>query len=202
MKLFRTPTFARWLFFNRTWRGPDRSCVYLTFDDGPTPDLTESLLAVLKKYEVQATFFCVGENARKFPDLVEKIISDGHEIGNHTMRHERGTKVSKKEYLESLKNAADHIDSPLFRPPYGRLPMAFTKSIKRDFKIVMWTWLSYDFDKDTSVEKILGQARRIKGGDILVLHDNEKVSDRVLDILPDLIQLVRDKGLNFGVLSA
>ncbi|MDG1334024.1 MAG: polysaccharide deacetylase family protein [Crocinitomicaceae bacterium] len=175
--------------------------MYLTFDDGPTPELTNWILDYLDKENVQATFFCVGSNAKKYPELMERMTSAGHVIGNHTMRHEKGTKVSRKEYLSSIEEASNYIDSKLFRPPYGRLPMIYGRKIRSEYQIIMWSWLSYDYDNTIPVTKILEEAYRIKNGDILVVHDNEKVTGRIKVLLPQLIQVVRDKGLKFEVLS-
>ena len=203
MKIFRTPIYFPWFFPRRRWGFSSVSnSVYLTFDDGPTPELTNWILDYLDKENVKATFFCVGSNAKKYPELMERMVSAGHSVGNHTMRHEKGTKVSRKEYLNSIREASSHIDSELFRPPYGRLPLIYGRKIRNDYQIVMWSWLSYDYDKSIPVTRILEEASRIKNGDILVVHDNEKVKGRIKVLLPKLIQVVRDKGLQFEVISA
>ena len=190
------------MFPKRKWGfSSSQNTVYLTFDDGPTPELTPWILDFLKKEGVRASFFCVGSNAKKHPELMERIVNEGHQIGNHTMRHEKGTKVSKKQYRESIHEAAQHIQSDLFRPPYGRLPMIYGRSIRKNYTIVMWSWLSYDYDKSVSIERIIAQAHRIKSGDILVVHDNEKVKDRIQELLPMLIEINREKGFEFGVIS-
>ncbi len=202
MKFFRTPTPVRWLFHRRVWGfSRKEGFVYLTFDDGPTVELTEQILGVLDDHDVKATFFCVGENAKLYPKLMESMQSKGHVIGNHTMRHEKGTKVSWKDYSDSIGQAQDVIESPLFRPPYGRVRMDKARKLRKNFKVVMWTWLSYDYDHSVSIEEIIEAADRIKSGDILVLHDNLKVEDRVLKILPEIIRIVREKGLKFATIS-
>lgn len=202
MKIFRTPIYFPWLFPRRRWGfSSSLNSVFLTFDDGPTPQLTNWILEFLAKEEVKATFFCVGSNAKTHPEMMERIVREGHAIGNHTMRHEKGTKVSKKNYIDSINEASNYIDSTLFRPPYGRLPMIYGRSIRKRYQIIMWTWLSYDYDKAVPVSKIIEEAHRIKSGDVLVVHDNEKVTDRIKVILPELIKIVRSKGLKFGVIS-
>jgi peptidoglycan/xylan/chitin deacetylase (PgdA/CDA1 family) len=203
MKIFRTPIYFPWFFPRRRWGFSSASkSVYLTFDDGPTPELTHWILELLEKEKIQATFFCVGTNAKSHPELMNQMVDQGHAIGNHTMRHEKGTKVSKKDYLESINEASNYIDSKLFRPPYGRLPMIYGRSIRKNYKIVMWSWLSYDYDASVSISKILEEASRIKAGDVLVVHDNEKVMNRIKELLPQMIQIVREKELNFAIISA
>lgn len=202
MKLFRTPTFFRWIFPRRKWgfSSSDKK-VYLTFDDGPTTELTEWIIDELAKHNIKATFFCVGSNVKSHPELLARMRGEGHVVANHTMRHEKGNSVKKAAYLASIAEADELIQSDLFRPPYGRLSITQTPKIIKRYKIIMWTWLSYDYDKSVSIETILRQAERIKAGDILVLHDNEKVTDRVKQILPSMIEIVRKKGLNFEVIT-
>lgn len=203
MKRFRTPVFFRWIFHRRIWGFSSNDKVCLTFDDGPTPELTSWILDTLDEYGVKATFFCVGSNVKEHPEIYSGILERGHQVGNHTMRHERGTKTDADIYLNSINEAAAFIDSDLFRPPYGRVPMTRTRKIRKNYKIVMWSWLSYDFDNDVTVEEILESAKNdIKAGDILVVHDNEKVTDRIKQLLPELIKIVKDKGLGFSVISA
>jgi peptidoglycan/xylan/chitin deacetylase (PgdA/CDA1 family) len=201
-KSFRPPNIAKWIFHRRVWGFSVPKKVYLTFDDGPTPELTRWILDTLKEKNVKATFFCVGENAVSHPNLMQEIKADGHAVGNHTMRHEKGISVSKSTYLQSISEAAEVIDSKLFRPPYGRMPARFSKKIEKNFKIVMWTWLSYDYDKNVPLDYILLKAKSIREGDILVLHDNVKTEDRLKILLPQLIDLIQAKGLEFDVISA
>lgn len=175
--------------------------MFLTFDDGPTPELTNWILEILGREQIKATFFCVGSNAKAHPELMQRMVQEGHAIGNHTMRHEKGTKVSKKEYIQSIREASNYIDSKLFRPPYGRLPMVFGRTIRKNYQIIMWSWLSYDYDKTVPITQIIEEAHRIKPGDVLIVHDNEKVKDRMKVLLPQLIKIIREKGLNFAVIS-
>lgn len=203
MKIFRTPIYFRWIFPRRKWGfSSSNKCVYLTFDDGPTPALSAWILDFLKRENIPATFFCVGANALAMPELIQRTREEGHALGNHTMRHEKGTSVSKMAYLKSIEEASHYIESQLFRPPYGRLPMIYGRKIRKKYTLVMWTWLSYDYDQSVSVSTILTQAQRIKAGDILVLHDNEKVTERLKELLPKLVQIVREKGLDFAPISA
>ena len=203
MKLFRTPKVFRWIFPRRIWGfSSSEPKVYLTFDDGPTEGLTDWLIEELSKHDAKATFFCVGENVRRQPNLTKKLIERGHVVANHTMKHEKGTSTSKSEYLASIQETSTLIDSKLFRPPYGRMPWTFTKAVSQRYRIIMWTWLSYDFDESVSVQNIIAQADRIKAGDILVLHDNKRVEERVKLILPEVIRIVKSKGLHFEVIPS
>lgn len=201
-KIFRTPYFFRWIFRKKIWGFSHTDEVFLTFDDGPTPELTNWILNCLAENNVKATFFCVGENVRKFPENFKRIIEEGHEVGNHTMHHSKATRISKTEYLESVREAEKYIQSGLFRPPYGRLPLNYDKELNQKYKIVMWSWLSYDYDREVTIDKILLKAKSIRRGDILVLHDNIKVEDRVKIILPELISIIKNKGLRFGIISS
>ena len=199
MKLFKTPRFFRTIFPNKTW-GFSRinNAVYLTFDDGPDPVVTTWVLDLLKENEIKATFFCVGENVQKNPDIYKRIVTEGHAVGNHSMNHIKGIKSSVTEYLHSVDEAGKFIDSKLFRPPYGRISIRQTKHIKKRYKIIMWSWLSYDFDRTVPIKTVLEKAeRQIKAGDILVFHDNPKTMDRLQELLPSIIQMINKKGLNF-----
>ena len=132
---------------------------------------------------------------------MSQISANGHAIGNHTMYHEKGTQTKKEAYFQSIQTASKYIDSNLFRPPYGRIPMAYTKAVRKHYHVVMWTWLSYDYHPDVSAQEILKRAERIQSGDILVLHDNVKSFEKLKEVLPDLIQCVQQKGLKFAPIS-
>lgn len=183
------------------WGFSDKNKVYLTFDDGPTEELTNWILQTLEELDVKATFFCVGNNAMKYPDLMVQIKEQGHQIGNHTMSHENGRFTSKTDYLKSIAEASRYTSSTLFRPPYGRLPLSYVGPIRRHYQIVMWSWLSYDFDKQIPERKILIESKKIKAGDILVFHDNLKVQDRLKALLPDIIAELKARGFQFAVLG-
>lgn len=200
MKMFRTPRFLRLIYHRRTWGfSLGAAEVYLTFDDGPHPDITPWVLDELKKHGIRACFFCVGENVKRYPEIYERILREGHLTGNHTMRHENATKVTPRAYLKSVAEAAEWIGSPYFRPPYGRLSPQLAKILGKKYQLIMWSWLAYDFDRKLAIEDILARAQRdIRSGDILVLHDNPKFTDRVHALLPPLIAIIRSKGLEFG----
>jgi peptidoglycan/xylan/chitin deacetylase (PgdA/CDA1 family) len=197
MKNFRIPFFVPWIFPRRIWKMKSKNAVYLTFDDGPQEGLTDWILDFLEERNIQATFFCVGENVKNQPVLFSKILSKGHRVGNHTMKHEKGTRTHRSNYLKSVKNAGEYIESDLFRPPYGRLPLWKTTEIRKNYRIVMWSWLSYDYDNTVSIDNILANAKSIKGGDILVFHDNLKSHDRLKVLLPKVVDEITEKGLHF-----
>ena len=199
MRLFKTPRFFRLIFPNKTW-GFSRleNAVYLTFDDGPDEVVTSWVLDVLKEKSVLATFFCVGANVKRNPEIYQRILEEGHAVGNHTMKHERGTKTTNQVYFQSIEEAGQLIDSNLFRPPYGRMTLSQTRELRKSYKIIMWSWLSYDFDKSIATKTILEKAKKqLVGGDILVLHDNPKSFDRLKIVLPQLIDVIKEKGLEF-----
>ena len=199
MKIFKTPCFFKWIFPRRTW-GFSRSIdhVFLTFDDGPNPEITPWILDYLKEKNIQATFFCVGSNIKRYPELFQRIKAEGHSVGNHTMNHDKGTKVSFKKYKSSISETKILIGNNLFRPPYGRINAWKSYQLSKEYHLIMWSWLSYDFDPSIPISTILKKAKKqIKAGDILVLHDNPKVTDRVKELLPKLIEIIEQKGLKF-----
>jgi peptidoglycan/xylan/chitin deacetylase (PgdA/CDA1 family) len=190
------------LYREFTWRFfvSDHS-VFLTFDDGPHPDITPFVLEQLEKAGMKATFFCVGENLVRYPEIAAEILASGHTIGNHTMRHTKGTAVTDAEYYRSVEDFRSVNDSKLFRPPYGKMRSAQRKKIGRDFRIIMWSWLSYDYDVRVPVGKILQKAQSVRPGDILVLHDNPKIAQRQRELLPELLELLKEKGLYSRAIS-
>jgi peptidoglycan/xylan/chitin deacetylase (PgdA/CDA1 family) len=200
--VFKTPYLIKKLFFKRLWGFsiPDKK-VYLTFDDGPNPEITPWILDVLSNENIKATFFCVGDNVKKYPEIYNRILIDGHAVGNHTMYHNNARNTHKKEYFETINKASDYIESTLFRPPYGRLPITWEKEILKKYKIVMWSWLSYDFDMNIPINKILKKAKKINSGDILVLHDNPKILEKQKELLPELIRFLKERKITFEVIS-
>jgi len=199
MTLFKTPRFFRILFPNKTWSFPfSKNAVYLTFDDGPDPEVTPYVLDLLQQKKIKATFFCVGENVQKYSELYKRILEEGHSVGNHCMRHERGTQTEINSYIDSVNEASELIQSELFRPPYGRITFKQTRKLSVQYKIIMWSWLSYDFDNSIPVQRILSKAKtQISNGDILVFHDNKKSFERLKILLPEVIMIINKKGLEF-----
>jgi peptidoglycan/xylan/chitin deacetylase (PgdA/CDA1 family) len=201
MRFFRAPLIAKMFFPSGIWKGKETNSIYLTFDDGPSPEVTPWVLDLLKRLDIKATFFLVGKNVQELPDLLDRIISEGHQIGNHTMNHECGTKTSLNSYIASVNEAGLHIKSDLFRPPYGKITRnQFKKLIDDGKKIVFWSWLSYDFDKSISPQKIIQKATKIKGGDILVFHDSEKSFLNLKNSLIEIIEQLKNRGFEFKTL--
>ena len=202
MRFFRVPYVIQFLFWNRKWTGEDSKSVYLTFDDGPDENVTPWLLEFLKKENIKATFFCIGSQVEKHPALYKKMKELGHVIGNHTYNHEKGTKTSADQYISSIRASDSIIKSDLFRPPYGRMTTKQERLLlKLNKKIIMWSWISHDYDKNINPNTITRNAKRIKGGDILLFHNNEKAKKNVMKSLPEVIRIIREKHLTFNAIS-
>lgn len=172
-----------------------KKTVYLTFDDGPIPDLTEEILGILSKYNANATFFCVGENVERYPDIYDKILERGHSTGNHTHRHLKGWSVNSASYISDIQEAGKHIDSGLFRPPYGLMTYKQAKMLAKKFKVVMWSVLTRDYDPAVGNEECLQIALDgLKPGAIIVFHDNVKAREKVRYALPRLLEHMEREG--------
>lgn len=202
MKIFKIPKFVRFLFPKRVWGfSVSDKRIFLTFDDGPHPSITPFVLDELAKRNLKATFFCVGANVEKYPIVYKRILAEGHAVGNHTMRHENGKKTNSALYFSSIENASTLIESTLFRPPYGRIRKSQVNELAKKYRIIMWTWLSYDYDQSVSVDQILLKAEKIKSGDILVLHDNSKIVEKQQELLPKLLEKLLSKGFTFSTIK-
>lgn len=196
MYVVKTPLFAQWLFKKLVWRIVDTKKVFLTFDDGPVPEATPWVLDVLKSEGVKATFFCVGENVVKYPELYQRIIDEGHSIGNHTYNHLNAWKVDKESYISNVEKASEVISSKLFRPPYGKLSPSLSKRLAEDYDIIMWDILSGDFDSNISAEKCLSNViSKTTEGSIIVFHDSIKAIDKLKFVLPRVIEFFRSQGI-------
>lgn len=200
--VFRSPKSLQWIYPNRIWGMKNsEKVVYLTFDDGPIPELTPWVLDQLQASEVKATFFCIGANVQKHPEIYQRILGEGHQVGNHTMNHENGFKTSCDAYLESMENANKLIESNLFRPPYGRMTKKQERSLDPKYKVVMWSWLSQDYNASVTPEKIIAAASKIKPGDILVFHDNVKATANLQQTLPIILQQLKAEGYSFEIIN-
>jgi peptidoglycan/xylan/chitin deacetylase (PgdA/CDA1 family) len=195
--------WLKFFFPEFIWKGEEKNTLYLTFDDGPHPEATTKVLEILALYKVKATFFCIGKNAEQFPELIEKILTLGHKIGNHTQEHEKGWRTKKSVYFNSILLANAHLKSQLFRPPYGQIKFSLIDSLKkRGYKIIMWSWLSRDYNPRISNDKIIRAANKIKSGDILVFHDNEKTNARIELLLHQIIPKLLAKQFTFSTFDA
>ena len=172
--------------------------LYLTFDDGPTPVVTEKVLELLDQYKAKATFFCLGRNVERHPDIYEKILKRGHQTGNHTYSHLRGWEAGNKEYFQDIELAGIFINSELFRPPYGRIKRSQIKYLKKKYRIILWDVMSHDYEKLWSKERCLNAVMRYtRQGSIIVFHDSEKAAEKVYFILPKILELFKEKGFEF-----
>jgi len=180
MYFTRPPSILRRLLPGLIWTIPnEENRVFLTFDDGPDPEITPWVLDTLGKYDAKATFFCLGKNVEKYPDLFERIKREGHAVGNHTYSHLDGWKTRNREYFEDIDRADKLIGSPLFRPPYGRIKPSQIKILKERYKIVMWDLLSGDFDSKMTTEECINKVKKYTGkGSIVVFHDFIKKGHR------------------------
>jgi peptidoglycan/xylan/chitin deacetylase (PgdA/CDA1 family) len=200
----RTPAFLPWLYPSLTWKIPtEKRELYLTFDDGPVFGPTEFVLDTLKQYSIQATFFCIGDNVLKHPEVFRQILQAGHAVGNHTFNHISGWKFPAEEYVKNVELCNDEIakhlegNAPLFRPPYGRITRKQTRSL-HEYSIVMWDVLSFDFLKDFAPEKCLqGTIRASRPGSIVVFHDSLKAEKKLTYALPRYVEHFLEKGYTF-----
>jgi peptidoglycan/xylan/chitin deacetylase (PgdA/CDA1 family) len=167
----------------------NQALIYLTFDDGPIPELTTWVLDILKEYNVKATFFCVGENISKHPALFSRIIQEGHQVGNHTYNHLKGWKTTEKVYMDNVEKCQELTRTKLFRPPYGRIKKSQYKALVKDFDMVFWDVLSHDYDQLISPEKCLENSiKYTRNGSIIVFHDNIKAQKNLKFALPHYIE--------------
>ena len=202
------PRFIQRLYPERIWAFPaSTNSVYLTFDDGPIPEVTSWVLDELKKYNAKATFFCIGENVKKHPEIFQRILTEGHSVGNHTFNHLNGAKTETLAYIENVERCHEAINSKfkiqnskLFRPPYGKITSKQAKILQqKGFKIVMWNILSYDYDANVSEEKCLQNVlKNIKPGSVIVFHDSLKAVKNLRYVLPKVLEFIGRSGLLYG----
>lgn len=203
MYLVKSPFFLKKYYSNFVWKIPTtEKIIYLTFDDGPTPEITEWTLTTLKKFNAKATFFCIGANVVKYPEIFQQIISDGHAIGNHTHHHLNGWHTDKEAYFRNIKKCEEVVKSNLFRPPYGRIKKSQYKLIKEDYKVIMWDVLSGDFDPKTTPKKCLSNViNNTTEGSVVVFHDSLKAADNLKYTLPKVLEYFVEQGYRFGKLE-
>ena len=199
---FKTPYVARLIYPGLHWdMPPDENKIYLTFDDGPHPEITHQVLNILDNYNAKATFFCVGENVEKYPETFELLRQKGHAVGNHSYNHLNGWKTANRDYYKNIEKAKGVISSKLFRPPYGRISPTQIKQLKKDYKIIMWSALSYDFDARVSKEECLEQSiKNSVAGTIIVFHDSEKAKEKMLFSLEGYLKYFSKRGFRFCAL--
>ena len=200
MLIEQPPLLYRILFPEAMWRikRKKQSVVYLTFDDGPIPEVTPWVLDTLDKYGIKATFFMVGDNARRHPWLVEEIKKRGHSYGNHTMHHLQGLKVTKVRYMRDITEANKYIDSALFRPPHGLMRPSQAQAIKNRYNIVMYDLVTRDYSYKLKGEEVLKNVKKYaRNGSIIVFHDSLRAENNLKYALPRAIEWLKDNGYEF-----
>jgi len=205
MKYFvKTPWWVKKIYPFYTWSiSTKEKILYLSFDDGPHPEITPFVLEELKKYNALATFFCIGKNVLAHPDIYKQILDEGHSVGNHTQNHLNGWKTPDDMYMKDIAEAANYIDSNLFRPPYGKITLFQAKNLRaamkgRKARVIMWDVLSADFDEAISAEQSLQIVIfRSSPGSIIVFHDSEKAFQKLHYVLPKVLYYFSERGFKF-----
>jgi len=204
----KTPWIIKRFFPNYVWHIPTKEKeVFLTFDDGPHPQITPWVLAQLKQHKAAATFFCIGDNVKRYPEVYRQIIAEGHAVGNHTQNHLNGWSTSTETYLKNVEKAVQFISSNLFRPPYGRIKRSQAKGLQQAMqtsstKIIMWDVLSADFDISISKEKCFANVMdHVRPGSIVVFHDSDKAFSHLQFVLPKVLEGLTKKEYKFSRIS-
>jgi peptidoglycan/xylan/chitin deacetylase (PgdA/CDA1 family) len=215
MHFFTVPSTIQWLIPSCTWRKEGQGkVIYLTFDDGPHPEITAWVMDELKKHQIKATFFCVGENLKKHTETAKQLLTEGHQIGNHTMHHIKGWKHKNDDYLRDMESCETEIreiheqldiekaQPRLFRPPYGQIKPSQIKLLRnKGYEIIQWSDLSCDYDKHLDCEKSLSAlVKNAKPGSIVVFHDSEKAEHQLKQILPSYLEAMLAEGFTFETL--
>jgi peptidoglycan/xylan/chitin deacetylase (PgdA/CDA1 family) len=207
------PRFIQRLYPERIWVfSRSSNSVFLTFDDGPIPEVTPWVLDELKKHNAKATFFCIGENVQKHPEVFQRILYEGHSVGNHTFNHLNGWKTATSEYIENIEKAKKQMHNSefkiqnsrlLFRPPYGKITSKQAKTLqKKGFKIVMWDIISYDYDTNVSEEKCLQNVlKNIRSGSVVVFHDSLKAEKNLRYVLPKVLEFLNENKLSASTIN-
>lgn len=205
MYLVKSPFLLRWYYPSLLWnKVRSEKVLYLTFDDGPIPDVTPFVLKTLKSFNAKATFFCIGDNIIKHREIYEQLKKDGHQIGNHTFNHLRGWATADADYLENFNKCQRLTNTQLFRPPYGRIKKSQIRALKTqhpDIQIVMWDVLSGDFDSQLAPQKCYENVvKNSQNGSIVVFHDSIKAFERLEYALPLALKHFTSQGYAFGLL--
>jgi peptidoglycan/xylan/chitin deacetylase (PgdA/CDA1 family) len=205
MIIEQPPRIYRWFFPGTFWRIPaaknEQKCVYLTFDDGPIPEMTPWILDVLDQYNIKATFFCVGDNVKKYPELYRQLTERGHKVGNHTQNHIQGIRSWSKNYVRNVAEAAKWIDSNLFRPPHGHMRVPQVFRLRKLFRIIMWDVVTRDYSPHMTGNGVFNNVKRYtRNGSIIVFHDSLKAKGRIEEALPKSIEWLREQRYVFKMI--
>jgi peptidoglycan/xylan/chitin deacetylase (PgdA/CDA1 family) len=199
---YRIPSFIQKLFSSYTWKVKTKDkLLFLTFDDGPHPEITPWVLAQLQQYQAKASFFCVADNVRKYPQTYAQILASNHAVGNHTYHHKNGWYTKVHEYLTDVALAENFIQSQLFRPPYGRIKKQQATALLKQYAVVMWSHLSCDYSSTLNIDESLNAMKKVEPGSILVFHDSEKAFANLQIILPQLLQFYQQEGYSLLALN-
>ncbi|MGN0069990.1 MAG: polysaccharide deacetylase family protein [Prevotella sp.] len=192
-------TWLRWLYPSAIWRmDKNDHSVYLTFDDGPIPESTPFILKTLREFDIRATFFMVGDNVRKYPDLYRQIVDEGHQVGNHTFHHLGGFKHLTKTYIDDTDKANELIHAKFFRPPHGCMSHGGYFWLKRKYRIVMWDLVTRDYSKWMTADDVLENVKRYtRNGSIITFHDSLKSIDKLHYALPESLRWLKEQGYEF-----
>ena len=210
LHFYKTPDLLKKISKDLVWDIPTNDKdIYLTFDDGPIPNLTEYVLDILDDFDAKATFFFVGENIFRYPNICKKVIEKDHVVGNHTFNHLKGWSIRNSKYIDNIKKCHEHIlkyqkfkHKPLFRPPHGQITKSQIKNIESEFNIIMWDILAYDFDNSHSPLKSLNRIiSSTRPGSIVVFHDNYKAENKLKYMLPRFLKHFKEQGFNFNKLA-
>lgn len=184
------------------WRiNKDKKIIYLTFDDGPIPEITSKVLDILDNYSIKASFFCIGQNVIDYPEVYNDIKARGHVVGNHTHNHLKGFEHNDNDYFANIQVAAKYIDSTLFRPPYGRIKPTQLRELCKSYTVVLWDLITRDYNPKLSPEFILRNIKKMsRNGSIVVFHDSIKAQKNLFAVLPKAIEFWQEEGYEFGVL--
>jgi peptidoglycan/xylan/chitin deacetylase (PgdA/CDA1 family) len=202
MFIEQPPWIYRAIFRGAVWRIPaTEKCVYLTFDDGPIPEVTPWVLNLLDAYAVKATFFCVGDNVCRHPEIYRMITERGHKTGNHTHNHIQGIRCRSANYMENVAKAAEWIRSDLFRPPHGHMRLPQLKRLRENYRIVMWDVVTRDYSPHMTAQGVFNTVKKhTRNGSIIVFHDSLKAVERIREALPLSIEWLLAEGYRFHLL--
>lgn len=209
MQLFRLPNFVQAFFPQLEWRkDPEAKVIYVTFDDGPIPEVTDFVLHHLAKFNAKATFFCVGENVERYPEIARRVLEQGHKLGNHTFNHIKAWKTDAETYASNVETCAEALkpflpanEKPLFRPPYGQITRGKIKFIEPHYRIIMWDLLTCDYDAALAPEICLAKSIELtRPGSIVVFHDSLKARRNLEYVLPRYLEYFHKQGYQFHAL--